>query len=459
MKYILPLIFSFCVLGVQAQTLYSVQDAIEYAIKNQASLEKMRLEEQIQNEVNNEVVAMTRPQVSAIGSFQYLFIVPKQRSDAGAFNFGDAFSYFMIDSAKLAANPPAPTPEYNEFQFGLPLSTSANLQVQQILFDPGVVIALKARESLNQLAKLNTKRSEEELKINVSKAYYNCVIAEKRKALLDENIALLTKIESTTQKLFDAGFAEKIDVHRLTVQKNNLITEKTKIDNLIEVSYYLLKFQMGMPLSNTIQLSDDLSNDAIKADLLLANTQDYDQRTEYQLLLLGKELNELDYKRYEKAWLPTVAGIGSFGYATQTKRIKEIFTLPYFPTGAIGLSVNVPIYGGGARQAKMRQSALKTQQIELDIKNFRLAMDFEVNNARTALRNSILALDNQEDNIKLAEKVYDISQKKYKEGLGTNIEIIQAQAALKEAQTNYFSSLYDAMIAKIDLQKALGIYK
>ncbi len=459
MKRRLLVLLCFLTLGAQAQSVYSVKDCIDYAIKNQPSLAKQKLEEDIQKEVNKEVTALTRPQVSAAGSFQYLFIVPKQRSDAGAFSFGDAFNYFVIDSAKLAANPPAPTPEYNEFQFGLPLSASMNLQVQQILFDPGVLIGLQARESLNELAKLNTRRSEEELRINVSKAYYNCVIAEKRKNLLDENIQLITKIENTTSKLYDAGFAEKIDVARLTVQRNNLLTEKNKVDNLINLSYSVLKFQMGMPLTNGITLSDDLNSEEIKKDMMLSNIIDYDQRTEMQLLKKGIELNRLDLKRYQKSNLPTVAAVGQFGYATQTKRIKELFTLPYFPTGAIGLSVNIPIYGGGQRQAKMNQVKLKIKQNELDIQNFQQAVDFEVRNARTSLRNSLLTLKSQEDNIDLASKVYDIAQKKYKEGLGTNIEVIQAQTAMKEAQTNYFGSLYDAMLAKIDLQKALGIYK
>lgn len=463
MKFKLLLFIGFISMSAQAQSSYSVQECIDYALKNQASIAKQKLEEEIQEEVNKEVTAMTRPQISASGTFQYLFIVPKQRGDANAFDLGDAFNYLLIDSAKLAANPPAPQTEYeqeySEFQFGLPLTVGAALQVQQIIFDPSVVVGLEARETLKKLAKLNTKRSEEELKINISKAYYNCVIAQKRSDLLNENISLITKMEDMTQKLYDAGFAEKIDVLRLTVQKNNLLTEKTKIKNLIEVSYYLLKFQMGMPLTNAISLRDDLNDQAIKGDLLLANAVDYSQRTEMQLLQTGIELNKLDFKRYDKSWMPTVAGFGSFGYNSQMKRLKEVVTLPYFPTGAVGLSVNMPIYGGGQRQAKMKQAELKIKQNEFDIKNFKQAMDFEVSNARTAMKNSVLSLDNQKANIALAEKVYDIAQKKYKEGLGSNIEIIQAQTALKEAQTNYFNSLYDAMIAKIDLRKALGIYK
>jgi len=90
---------------------------------------------------------------------------------------------------------------------------------------------------------------------------------------------------------------------------------------------------------------------------------------------------------------------------------------------------------------------------------FRQAVDLESSNARTQLRNSLITLDNQKNNIELAQKVYTISQKKYKEGVGTNIEIIQAETALKDAQTNYFNSLFDAILAKIDFQKSLGLFK
>lgn len=460
MKGTLIFLLSILTISANAQTpKYSLQQCMDYALANQPTLAKAKLDKEIQFEVNKEVVAIARPQVSATGSMQYMFIIPKQRSDANAFNFGDAFSFFQIDTPAYIAYQQKPKQEYSEIQFGLPLSLSANLQVSQILFDPQVFVALKARESLNELAELNIKRTEEEIRVNVSKAYYNCIIAEKRKGLLDENIALVTKIENTTQKLFEAGFAEKIDVLRLTVQRNNLMTEKTKVDNLIRISYYLLKFQMGMPLDNAIALNDDLDAESLKKDLMLESDVAYDKRTEMQLLQMAKKLNGIDYERYQKSYLPTLAAIGQFGYATQTKRIKEFATLPYFPSGVLGLSLNVPLYGGGARNAKMAQVQLNIQKNEEDIRSFQMAVDLEVSNARVSLRNNLLTLANQEENIKLAEKVYDISQKKYKEGLGTNIEIIQAQTALKEAQTNYISTLFETMISKIDLQKALGIYK
>jgi outer membrane protein TolC len=262
-----------------------------------------------------------------------------------------------------------------------------------------------------------------------------------------------------TQKLFGEGFAEKIDADRLTVQKNNLIIEREKIQNLIQLSYMMLKFQMGMPLDNTVTLTDDLNLEIIKKDMELDRIVDYNNRVEMDLLKTIKKLNSYDYKRYQKGYLPTIAAAVSGSYATQTIAFKELFTLPYFPTGALVLNASVPIYDGNTRKAKMQQAKLNMLKNDNDMEALKLAVDFESKNAKTQLKNSMISLENQQKNIELANKVYTIAQKKYKEGVGSNIEILQAETAYKEAQTNYFNSLFEAMIAKIDYQKSLGLLK
>lgn len=446
-------------LFAQERLQYSLEECIRFALKNQPSIKNALLDEQIQLEKNREIVGMTRPQIKATGQFQYLFVIPKQRADAGAFDFASSLSFFKIDTPAYVAYMNKPKEKYTELKFGLPLNASAGIQATQILFDAGVFVALKARKSLEELSTLNTKRSEQDLKVAVSKAYYNCVIAEKRVALLNENIALLSSLEQMTQRLYGEGFAEKIDADRLTVQKNNLITEKEKIDNLIELSYMMLKFQMGMPLQTSLALSDDLNIDVIKQDIELDRVVDYNNRIEMNLLKTVKKLNSYDYDRYKKGYMPSVVGALSGSYATQTQAFKELFTLPYFPTGAFVLNASMPIYDGNTRRAKMQQAKLSMMKNDNDMEALKLAVDLESSNARTQFRNSLMSLENQKTNIELARKVYEIAQKKYKEGLGSNIEILQAETALKEAQTNYFNSLFEAAIAKVDFQKSLGLLK
>ncbi|HNB81445.1 MAG TPA: TolC family protein, partial [Chitinophagaceae bacterium] len=151
-----------------------------------------------------------------------------------------------------------------------------------------------------------------------------------------------------------------------------------------------------------------------------------------------------------------VAAVLSGSYATQTQSFKDLFTYSYFPTGAFILSASMPLYDGNTRRSKMNQARINIQKNDNDIEAFKLAVDLESSNARAQLKNSLMTLDNQKKNIELAEKVYEVAQKKYKEGVGSNIEIIQAETALKEAQTNYFNSLFEAALAKIDFQKASG---
>ncbi|HPI55550.1 MAG TPA: TolC family protein [Chitinophagaceae bacterium] len=444
-------------LQAQNNTSFSVNDCIQYAIKNQPKMKGALLDEQLQLEKNNEIMGIARPQVKASGQFQYLFVIPKQRADANAFDFSSSFSFFKIDTPAYMAYQQQPKKKYSELQFGLPLNLSAGVQASQILFDAGVFVALKARKSLEELSTLNTKRTEEELRVSIAKAYYNCVIAEKRVKLLDENIKMLTVIENTTRKLFNEGFAEKIDADRLTVQRNNLETERMKISNLIELSYQLLKFQMGMPLHETITLKDDLDINEVKNGLDMDKIVDYNNRTELTLLKTIKRLNSFDVERYKKGYLPSVAAVVSGSYGTQTKSFTDLFTYSYFPTGAFVLSASMPLYDGNTRRAKMNQAKLNMLKNDNDMEAFKQAVDLESSNARTQLKNSLISLDNQQKNITLAESVYQVAQKKYKEGVGSNIEIIQAETALKDAQTNYFNSLYEAIISKIDFQKSLGL--
>jgi len=446
-------------LGAQNRTGFSLADCINYAVTNQPKMKGAILDEQMQIEKNNEIIGIARPQVKATGQFQYLFVLPKQRADAGAFDFSSSLSFFKIDTAAYNEYQKLPKKKYSDLQFGLPLNVSAGIQASQILFDAGIFVALKARKSLEELSTLNTKRTEEEVKVSVSKAYYSCLVAEKRIQLLDENISLLNSVESMTKKLYAEGFVEKIDVDRLTVQKNNLMIEKDKILNLVELSYSMLKFQMGMPLMQHISLLDSLSLDEVKKNLELDKVLDISNRTEIQTLKMLKKLNGYDYERYQKGYLPTVAAALSGSYATQTKAVKELFTLPYFPTGAFVLSASVPIYDGNTRKAKMNQAKLNMLKNDNDLMAAQQGIELEVSNAFVQLRNSITSLENQKNNIELAQKIYTIAQTKYKEGVGTNIEIIQSETALKDAQTNYYNSMFEAIIAKIDYQKALGILK
>lgn len=442
----------------QIQKPMSLEQCITYAIKYHPTIKNLQFEEALQELKNQEITGITKPQVGFSSSVSSMIIVPQSRSDASA--FGGAFNSlpFQIDSAKLIELSQLPPARYSTLKFALPFNASCTLTASQILFDPSIGVALQARQGIMDLMKINTRLGEEGIRYNVAKAYYNTLIAERRTKSLNDNIALVNDFYVLTEKLFKAGFAEKIDAERLLVQKNNLEVEKSKVENLIQVSYQLLKFQMGMPLSEGILLTDTINVAAID-QASLSEEIDFNNRVEVQQLGMAKKLQELEVKRHKSSYLPTIVAFGNAGLASSTKSIPDLFTYNYFPSSMVGINLSLPIYDGNQRKSRVQQAKLKLDQLDNTKQIAMNGIALETANAKTQLRNNIIAYQNQSKNVALAQKILTVVQKKYKEGLGSSIEVIQAQTALKDAQTNYDASLFEVTSSYIDLQKALGKLK
>jgi outer membrane protein len=460
------LVFALCATPIMAQQVrnMSITDCISYATENKTAIRSLQFDEALQKLKNAEIEGLTRPQVSFSGSATGFIITPTSRSAANA--FGDLFGsiYAPIKPEAIDQNvlqqiqAASANVKYNELQFALPYNVSCTLTATQILFDPNIFIALQARKGLEDLTRISTERTIQQTAYDITKAYYNVLIAEQRMSLFDNNIELVNSFYTMTSKLFKEGFAEKIDADRLLVQKNNLEVEKNKVANLVALSYQLLKFQMGMPLTDGIKLTDKLDMDKIKKDAI-ATELDLDKRIEVKQLKQARSLQLLDLKRQKNSNLPTVVALGNAGLSSATSSFGDLFTYKYFPQMLVGLSVQVPVYDGGARKRKIDQAKMSIAKIDNDMSTISQALTLEHSNAKTQLKNSLIAYENQSNNIQLAQNVYNVAQKKYKEGLGSSIEVMQAQSALKDAQTNYLGATFDVINFYVDLQKALGQIK
>ena len=121
-----------------------------------------------------------------------------------------------------------------------------------------------------------------------------------------------------------------------------------------------------------------------------------------------------------------------------------------------GLTLNIPIFDGFGNKHRIDEAKLNLQITKNNISNAERGIDMQVEAAITTLRNSLASLQSQAENIDLAQEVAHSSQLKFTQGVGSSLEVTSAETALLEAQTNYYTSLYTALIAKIDYQKALG---
>ena len=154
--------------------------------------------------------------------------------------------------------------------------------------------------------------------------------------------------------------------------------------------------------------------------------------------------------------IPTIAAYASYSKNAQRNSFNFFNKGDWFTTSIVGFKMSIPIFDGNNRNAHIQQARLELQKTKNSIEQLKQVIDADVEQSRIKMTSALLTVDHQKKNITLAENVYSTTKKKYEQGLAKNEEIYNAQTELKVAQNNYYSSLYDAINAKIDWLKAAG---
>ena len=457
-------IFSSAVLlfgTANAQQKYklTVRQAAELALKNVTEIKNLQIDRELQMAKNKEYIAQAMPQVNGSVQSQHFFSIPVTLLPD--FISPSVYKVLTDNGVRNGAGSPISTPnnppQYFPAQFGVPWQSSAGIQFQQLLFQPDLFIALKARKKAIDYTDANIKVMEDSIKSNVARAYYSVLIAEKRKKYLDASIKRLDKLKSDQEKLYKNGFAEHLDIDKTQVTLNNLSTTSTQIEKLIEIGYASLKFSLAIDQADTLVLSDTLSVDLVKKDLLEMSNFNYNDRKEIQLLNVVKELQGLDVKRNKLSYIPTLTTYYSYSRNALGQKFNLFnFADKWYKTSLWGINMSVPIFDGGQKAQRIKQANLNLQKTNNTIDNVQRAIDLQLKASSIIFKNSLSSLDMQEKNVVLAEKVYNTTKKKYEQGLGSSFELLQVEQSLQDAQNNYFQSLYDAVIAKVGLLKSIG---
>lgn len=417
----------------------SLKEAIDYALANNPNAKNSELDVDIARYKKNEIRGLGFPQISSSFDLKDYEKIPTQLLP------GDFFGKPGV---------------YIPVQFGVRYNATGAIQASQIVFNSDYVIALQSSKSFLELSEKGYSRTQIETKVTVSKAYYSALINKERLKLVQANITRLKKLSEDTKLMYDGGVVEKIDVDRISVAYNNLLSEKEKIDRLIGLTESLLKFQIGMDLKTPINLTDSLYLNDIPANGGVIANFDYKNRVEYSLLQSQKRLNELDIKKNRLKYLPSIVLYGNLSAQAQRNEFDFFDTnKKWFPIGIIGGTITLPIFDGFQTHYRTQQAKLNLVKTMNNIANLERGIDLEVQTAQTSYLNSLNSLNTQKANIELAQGIYDSAKKKYDQGIGSNIEVMNAETSLKEAQTNYYSALYEYYVAKVDLDKATGVIK
>jgi outer membrane protein len=448
MKYILLTVSLICTIAISSYAQqapppntpvsFSLADCIKYAYEHQDSVKNASLDVQSAEYKVKETIGSGLPQVNGSITFQDFLKAPTSLAPSGIFSGSPDFN------APLVALP-----------FGaLKYNNTYGIQASQLLFSGTFLVGLKAVKTFRELSQRSLVRSKIETNVNVTKAYYQELVSNEQIKLLDANIAQLQQTLDQTTAQNKQGFVEKIDVDRLSVQYNNLITNRDNVQRTLVLSIQMLKFQMGMPIEQDLTLTDKLSDVNIdQTAQSLIDTGFYHNRIEYKLLETNVVLNQLDVLSKKAAFLPTVSLNGGYQEVFQENHFKYLYNHAY-PTSFIGLALNIPIFSGGIRSNQLKQSQISVMKAQNDLHNVKNGLSLQASGARVMYFNSVQSLNNQKRSRELAQEVLRVSKIKYQQGVGSSIEVTQAQTELEKADNEYIQALYNALISKVDLDKA-----
>jgi len=436
---------------------FSVKQAVEYAMNNAVDIKNALLDIKIQKQSNNEITAIALPQINGSVSGIHYFDIPV--TTLPDFISPSVYKVLVDNGVVNGSGNPIANPA-NGFssipaKFGTPWNASGSIDVSQILFDGQVFVGLKARNSVLHLAKQSAEVTKEQIKATVYKIYYQLVVSKKQASSIDANIERFEKLFADTKEIYKNGFAEKLDVDKVEVQLNNLKTEKEKISNQLEIGNAALKFLINIPQKDILLLTDSLQDEEIKS-VSLNDSLDFNNRKEYQQINTAIKLSRYNVKRYQLSKIPTIAAFGTYSKNAQRNEFNFFDKGSWFSTSLVGVKLSVPLFDGNVRNARINKAQYELEKTKNTKNRLEQAIQLEVSDAKLKFSSAIRTYENQQKNMDLAESVYSATKLKYEQGLGSNMEIYNAQTELKVAQNNYYGSLYDAIIAKVDYLKSIG---
>ncbi len=431
--FIVTLLFPFF---LSAQESYSLEEAINYALENNSAIRTSQLGIADADALIQENTAIGLPKIKAGLNYTNYIEIPSSVAVASTFD------------------PTAPEDLLVKLQFGTTHSISGLIEMDWLAVDGSYFLGLRAARKYRELTGENYSTTQQMVRNDVIQAYLPALIIAANLETLEKNIENLKDLLNGTRETYKAGFAEQLDVDRLELSLANLNVEQENLNRQTGTALNYLKFTMGYPVDKEIRVSDDINtllkeanNDELRGAINFA------KRPEYQAIEKSIELNELNVKRFKAMYYPSLRIFSSYQHTWQGNDLNNTLNFPGF---FVGGGINVPLFDGFQRKAQIQRAQIDLELAKIQKSDLERGISLEVQNARIDYSNAQGRVQTQKRTVDLAQKIYNTTQIKYKEGVGTSLELTTAEYELYEAQRNHNQALYDLLVSKANLDKALG---
>lgn len=403
----------------------TLNDCIQYGLVHQPSVQQYLINEKIANQEIKSKLSDWLPQINFNFNFQHNYKLPT--------------SIFQGNQVKI----------------GSVNTSSGQFSVTQTIFNRDVLFASSTAGDIRKQAEQTTIENKINVVVNISKAYYEVLLTQNQIDLVNQDIARLGQSLKDAYDQYKGGIVDKTDYMQATIALNNAKAELKQDQEQLKISYTYLKDQMGYPSESDIQLNYDLTKMEDDINIDTSETLNYQNRIEYRLLQTKKRLQNDNLNYYSWSFIPSLSAFGGYNFNFQNNQLSKLYDQS-FPSSFVGLGLSFPIFQGGKRIHQIEQAKLELKLIDYDQSSLESLIYTEYTQALSNYKSSLNNYQVQKDNIKMAKDVYDIIELQYKSGIKTYLDVITAETNLKTTQVNYLNTLYQVLISKLDLQKAIG---
>ncbi|WP_343701275.1 TolC family protein [Chitinophaga sp.] len=413
---------------------FTLEESIQYALRHQNDVVNARLNRQASLEKIRESRGKLFPHVNLNGSF--------------------------TDNLKLQTSyiPDFANDPNNKIpvQFGTKYSSMVQAEATQTLLNSNYFLGLRAARVYDQLSVKDFERTAIATRVAVSNAFFNVLVNRESIRLTDANLVQTSKALQDTRARYEQGVSERIDVDRLQVSYNKSETQRANLERLLQFSMDVLKFEMGMPLQETLELEDDLKS--FTTEMPDSTNYSVQDRPEYSMQRTQVELDRLNLKSKKLEILPSLNAHINYGVNWFSDSFSDLYKQG-FGVSALGVSLSMPLFTGTERLYQVRQRQIALQQSENNLAYLGQQIQLEVKEAWTTYRNNTASLATEEKNMALTQGVYDRVLLKFKEGVSSSLDVTTADSDLKQAQSDYIQALINALVSKVKLDQAMGKIK
>ncbi len=411
----------------------NLDQCIVYALQNQPAVKQSIIDVSIVKKTNAINLSAWIPQVNLSGSFTHYDPLP---------------TIFSINSS----NPGGPLIKEHS---GITNTFLPQLSVTETLFNPDVLYTTRSAHLFVKEAQQSNDSSKINLIATVSKAFYNLLFTLEQMNVIKDDTTRLGKTLRDAYHQYIGGTIDKTDYKEATIALNNSNAQLKQAKESVRPQYAALKQLMGFPpeeefrvIFDTIQMMKEINFDTTQM-------LQYEKRIEYQQLQTIKSLQQMLVKYYKNQFLPSLSAFYNYTYEYESNTLPNFLNQGY-PYSYIGASINIPLFTGMRRVESIQRAKLQGQQIDLAIAGLKSHIYSEYTQALANYKSNLYDLNVLRDNVEMAKDVYGVVSLQYKQGLIAYLNVITAESNLISSKISYLNALFQVLLSKVDLEKAMG---